>query len=191
MIGKDKVKDMFFGYMSLGYNLKLAGERTKIDIDEKNTYEYVVESLKKGLGNCYEEAKLAELIAKINGQKNIYSAKLYAGKGLPKHELAFITDEKVCADKFYKFKNKEVNEYDTGPKFSEKPLFNNENKKIEKGKQKGIDRFQDKNPEQQRKIIDGQADTIKQYKEKLNNVKNKVDSDEGKGQREREIEFDR
>lgn len=108
MIGKDKVKDMFFGYMSLGYNLKLAGERTKIDIDEKNTYEYVVESLKKGLGNCYEEAKLAELIAKINGQKNVYSAKLYAGKGLPKHELAFITDEKVCADKFYKFKNKEA-----------------------------------------------------------------------------------
>ena len=90
-----------------------------------------------------------------------------------------------------KFKNKEVNEYDTVPKFSEKSLFNNENKKIEKGKQKGIDRFQDKNPEQQRKIIDGQADTIKQYKEKLNNVKNKVDSDEGKGQREREIEFDR
>ena len=80
----------------------------KIEIDEKNTYQYVIESLKKGLGNCFEESKFAELIAKINGQNNIYSGKIYAGKGFAKHEVAFITDIKINADKFYRFKNKEA-----------------------------------------------------------------------------------
>ena len=108
MIGKDQVKDLFFGRMSLEYALKFAAERLKIEIDEKNTYQYVIESLKKGLGNCFEESKFAELIAKINGQNNIYSGKIYVGKGFAKHEVAFITDIKINADKFYRFKNKEA-----------------------------------------------------------------------------------
>ena len=108
MIGKDQVKELFFGRMSLEYALKFAAERLKIDMDEKNTYKYILEALKKGLGNCYEEAKLAELIAKINGQKNVYSGKIYAGKGLAKHEVAFITDKKMKPDMFYRFKNKEA-----------------------------------------------------------------------------------
>ena len=108
MIGNDKVKDLFFGQMSFEYALKFAAERLKIDLDEKNAHRYVLESLKNGLGNCYEEAKLAELIAKINGQKNIYSGKIYAGKGFAKHEVAFITNKEIKPDKFYRFKNKEA-----------------------------------------------------------------------------------
>ncbi len=108
LIGDDKVKDLFFGQMSLDYALKFAAERLKIDIDEKNTYKYILEALKKGLGNCFEEAKLAELIARINGQKNVYSGKIYAGKGFAKHEVAFITDKIIKPDKLYRFKNKEA-----------------------------------------------------------------------------------
>ncbi len=108
MIGKDQVKDLFFGQMSLEYALKFAAERLKIDMDEKNTYKYILEALQKGLGNCYEESKLAEIIARINGQKNIYSGKIYAGKGFAKHEVAFITDKEIKPDKLYRFKNKEA-----------------------------------------------------------------------------------
>lgn len=107
-ISQDKVKDLFWGQMSLEYALKFASERLNIELDEKNAHKHVIESLKKGLGNCYEESKLAELIAKVNGQKNIYSGKIFAGKGLAKHEVAFITDKKIEPDKLYKFKNKEA-----------------------------------------------------------------------------------
>lgn len=81
MIGEDKVKDLFWGNMSLRYALKFAAQRYNMEIDEKNLYRYVLESLQGRLGNCAEEAKLAELIARINGQKNVYSGKIFAGKG--------------------------------------------------------------------------------------------------------------
>ena len=77
-------------------------------VDEKNLYRYVLESLQGRLGNCAEEAKLAELIARINGQKNVYSGKIFAGKGFAKHEVAFITDKEIKPDKKYHFKNKDA-----------------------------------------------------------------------------------
>lgn len=108
MIGEDKVKDLFWGNMSLRYALKFAAQRYNMEIDEKNLYRYVLESLQGGLGNCSEEAKLAELIARINGQKNVYSGKIFAGKGFAKHEVAFITDKEIKPDKKYHFKNKDA-----------------------------------------------------------------------------------
>lgn len=107
-ISQDKVKEFFWGQMSLEYALKFASERLNIEFDEKNAHKHILESLKKGLGNCYEESILAELIAKINGQKNIYSGKIIAGKGFAKHEVAFITDKKIEPDKLYNFRNKEA-----------------------------------------------------------------------------------
>lgn len=108
MIGEDKVKDLFWGNMSLRYALKFAAQRYNMEIDEKNLYRYVLESLQGGLGNCFEEAKLAELIARINGQKNVYSGRIFAGKGFAKHEVAFITDKEIKPDKKYHFKNKDA-----------------------------------------------------------------------------------
>lgn len=64
--------------------------------------------MKKGLGNCAEEAKLAELIGKISGIKNIYSGSIFAGKGFAKHDVAFITDKEIKENKKYQFKNKEA-----------------------------------------------------------------------------------
>ena len=108
MIGEDKVKDLFWGNMSLRYALKFAAQRYKMETDEKNLYRHIVETMLDGLGNCAEEAKLAELIARINGQKNVYSGKIFAGKGFAKHEVAFITDKEIKPDKKYHFKNKDA-----------------------------------------------------------------------------------
>lgn len=108
IISKDKVKELFWGQMSMEYALKFAGERLKMECDEKNLYAHVIEALKNGLGNCAEEAKLAELIGKINGIKNIYSGSVFAGKGFAKHDVAFITNEEIKPNKKYKFKKKDA-----------------------------------------------------------------------------------
>ena len=108
IISKDKVKELFWGQMSMEYALKFAGERLKMECDEKNLYAHVIEALKNGLGNCAEEAKLAELIGKINGIKNIYSGSIFAGKGFAKHDVAFITNEEIKPNKKYKFKKKDA-----------------------------------------------------------------------------------
>lgn len=108
IISQDKVKELFWGQMSLEYALKFAGERLKMECDEKNLYAHVIEALKNGLGNCAEEAKLAELIGKINGIKNIYFGSIFAGKGFAKHDVAFITNENIEPNKKYKFKNKDA-----------------------------------------------------------------------------------
>ena len=108
IISQDKVKELFWGQMSMEYALRFAGERLKMECNEKNLYTHVIETLKNGLGNCAEEAKLAELIGKINGIKNIYSGSIFAGKGFAKHDVAFITNEEIKPNKKYKFKNKEA-----------------------------------------------------------------------------------
>ena len=46
-ISQDKVKDLFWGQMSLEYALKFASERLNIELDEKNAHKHVIESLKK------------------------------------------------------------------------------------------------------------------------------------------------
>ena len=108
IIAQDKVKELFWGQMSMEYALKFAGERLKMEEDEKNLYQHIIDAMKKGLGNCAEEAKLAELIGKISGIKNIYSGSIFAGKGFAKHDVAFITDKEIKENKKYQFKNKEA-----------------------------------------------------------------------------------
>lgn len=108
MLGKDKVKHFFWDNMAFKYSLKCASERLKVEMDEKNLYKLTVESLKNGIGNCGEEANLAELIGKINGLKNIYSGKIYAGKKFPIHETAFITDKEIKPSKRYSLKAKDA-----------------------------------------------------------------------------------
>ena len=66
------------------------------------------------VGNCFEEACLAEFIGKLNGQKNIYVGDIYAGKENAEnkrkidHTVAFITNKKIKPGKEYYFKNKDA-----------------------------------------------------------------------------------
>ena len=66
------------------------------------------------VGNCFEEACIAELIGKINGQKNIYVGDIFVEKENVKnkrkidHTVAFITNKKIKPGKEYYFKNKDA-----------------------------------------------------------------------------------
>lgn len=68
----------------------------------------------KKVGNCHEEAILTQLIAKINGLKNIYTMRIFfnrnrSGEELKlKHVVAVVTDKPLEQDLKYKFKNKEA-----------------------------------------------------------------------------------
>ena len=68
----------------------------------------------KKVGNCFEEASLAQLIGKVNGQKNIYVGDILVekenieGKRKIDHAVAFITDKKIEIGKSYSFKNKDA-----------------------------------------------------------------------------------
>ncbi len=108
MIGDDKVRNLFWGQMSFEYSLKFAKERMLIEDDTKNLHKHVVEMLQRGLGNCFEEAKLAELIGRINGQKNIYAVKIFAGDKYALHEAAMLTDKKFDIQTRYKLKGKDA-----------------------------------------------------------------------------------
>lgn len=108
MLGDDMVKEIFWGNMNFQYQLKLVKERLRYEDEEKNLHSLIIESMKnKRLGNCYEEAKVAEAIGKLNGQSNIYSAKIFYNKK-PFHEIAFVTDKEIKPNKKYKFKGKEA-----------------------------------------------------------------------------------
>lgn len=73
----------------------------------------IIEGLKKQkVGNCHEEARLAEVIGRINGQKNIYSGRIFFGSPDSKekpldHVIAFITTKKVEPKSMLSLKNKE------------------------------------------------------------------------------------
>ena len=108
LINKSDVNRFFLENMDIRDSLKLASHRMNIEMDEKNSYSHIINCLQNGLGNCFEESKLAELIAKINGQKNIYVGKIFAGRGFEKHEVAFITNKKIEPNKKYSFRNKEA-----------------------------------------------------------------------------------
>ena len=102
--------------MEYRYLLRHCAERYKMEMADDNLYSVIVNSLKEAkIGNCYEEAKLAELIGKINGVKNIYSGKIFFNSDrFPQtnkplnHEISFITDKTISQDKNYFFKNKDA-----------------------------------------------------------------------------------
>ena len=108
LINKSEVNRFLWGNMDLRDSLRLASHRINIEMDEKNLYNHIINCMKNGLGNCSEESKLAELIAKINWQKNVYVGKIFAGSGFEKHEVAFITNKKIEPNEKYSFKNKEA-----------------------------------------------------------------------------------
>ena len=75
----------------------------------------MVKEIKRNkLGNCFEDAMLAELIGHINGQSNIYTGEILLKKQNVKkqinvgHAVAFVTNKKVRWDKDYKFKGNEA-----------------------------------------------------------------------------------
>lgn len=75
----------------------------------------IIQALKdKKIGNCYEHARMAEIIAKINGQKNIYPMRLFitknsSGAEMPlEHVVSVITDREIKPGIRYKFKNNEA-----------------------------------------------------------------------------------
>ena len=114
-LDNDKVWSMFFENVEYKYMLKVGAERFKMEEAGKDLYSAIISSLREAkVGNCYEDAKFAELIGRINGQKNIYSGKLYVGDGLFQkekmlnHEVAFITDKTMFKDTKYSFRKKEA-----------------------------------------------------------------------------------
>lgn len=99
MIGDDKVKHLFFNDMNFQYSMKMLNLRMKYENNEKKLYSTIIDGMKNlRIANCYEEAKMAELIGKVNGQNNIYSATLFYKKQ-PFHEVAIITDKEILPDK--------------------------------------------------------------------------------------------
>ena len=68
----------------------------------------------KRTGNCYETARLAEIIGKISGQENIYPMKIFVSKNksgllLPlDHVVAVISKKKIEPNKRYEFNGNEA-----------------------------------------------------------------------------------
>ena len=78
-------------------------------------FQIIIDCLKNSkLGNCYESSILAEIIGKINGLKNIFSAQVFYTKNTDNinmrfdHGVAVITDKTFEKDIKYTFKNKDA-----------------------------------------------------------------------------------
>ena len=111
------IKKTFF-YQSPELVTKIATKINKIR-DKINCCDYyyaaLVKEIKKNkVGNCFEDAMLAELVGHINGQDNIHMGNILVKKQNVKkqisidHAVAFITNKKIRSDKDYTFKNKEA-----------------------------------------------------------------------------------
>ena len=66
------------------------------------------------IGNCYESARLAEIIAKINGQENIYPMKMFIARNCSGadlelgHVVSVITNKQIESKEKYTLKNKDA-----------------------------------------------------------------------------------
>lgn len=72
----------------------------------------IIDALKnKKIGNCYESARMAEIIGKINGQENIYPMRMFVPKNKSgalrpmEHVVSVITESEIKPGIKYKFKN--------------------------------------------------------------------------------------
>jgi len=105
----DKPTPSFFEELKKDYSLMRRMIRESGDY-----YTSIIYTLAFGkIGNCTEDSMLTELIGKINGQKNIYTACIGIKKDneptkFLDHVVAFITDQNVKAGKKYFFKNKDA-----------------------------------------------------------------------------------
>lgn len=80
-----------------------------------DAFKNIIDMLKnKKIGNCYEEAILAQIIGKINGIKNIYPAKIFFNKNSSgcqtqlDHVVSIITEKPFKKGYKYNFKNKDA-----------------------------------------------------------------------------------
>ena len=101
-------------------SLKLRKENEIDDIRNEvlcgiDYYRDIVNRLKaKKVGNCHEEALFSQIIGKINGIKNIYTANVFFNRNSSgaesrlRHVVAVITDKFLEKDYRHHFKNKEA-----------------------------------------------------------------------------------
>ena len=94
--------------------VKLKAMRMK-ELFGMDLFRQVIHMLKEQkIGNCYELSRLAEFIAKINGQNNVYPMKIVMprnsrGGDIPVgHVVSVITDKQIKPQQKYVFKNKEA-----------------------------------------------------------------------------------
>ena len=99
------VNNKFYNYI-LNLQKKLEFFRYNLLSESRSFHKDLIENLKNGLklGNSYEEATLASVIAKINGIKNIYTASI---DGLD-HAVCVITRKTVKEGKTQVLNNKEA-----------------------------------------------------------------------------------
>ena len=100
------------------YITKIASKINKMRDKVDSAFYYysalVKEIKKKKVGNCFEDAVLAELIGHVNGQDNIHMGNIYIKKQNVEseksidHAVAFITNKKISKDNSYKLKGKEA-----------------------------------------------------------------------------------
>ena len=108
-IGIETPDPNFFVQMKKDY-----AEARKMIKESGDIYAALAVSLREGkVGNCTEDAMFAELLGKINGQKNIYTGSLGLKRGKNEtgrlnHVIAFITDKPVKNSEEVFFKNKEA-----------------------------------------------------------------------------------
>ena len=75
----------------------------------------IIAALKNNhIGNCYEDARLAEIIAKINGQMNVYPMKIFLNRNRSgfdmklEHVVSVLTDKTIEPNYKYVLKNKDA-----------------------------------------------------------------------------------
>lgn len=106
-----------------GYRLSnlVLKNSTKIDAlrykacDGIDLFRNIIDMLKKHkIGNCYENAILAEIIGKINGINNIYPVKIFYNRNSSgakmqlDHAVSIITDKKLTKNNKYNLCNKDA-----------------------------------------------------------------------------------
>ena len=104
----------FFDEIRIETTAKLRELRSKLRKSDTFYADLVYGLQDQKVGNCFEEACLAELIGKMNGQKNIYVGDIFVEKENVEnkrkidHTVAFITNKKIKPGKEYYFKNKDA-----------------------------------------------------------------------------------
>lgn len=93
---------------------KIQTMRDALRSSDKIYPELISEMQEKRVGNCIEDALLAQLIGKLNGQKNIYVGNIVVEKERVEkkknidHAVAFVTNKKIKSGEEYSFKNKDA-----------------------------------------------------------------------------------